>query len=286
MTDETIKRLNICAKIRQAASDSCLMAIQKTVESKKPVPEIQFRDWWLEKLDKSDEVVSGGGLYNPPPFRIGVLFGSETNFARVNYPTLRPKEFWPKQDSYFLKNGLGYLFASPYSLVSGVPIIGDFGFTFYLGKNKEIIDHFKKCKDIVLKLLDRVKPGITLSELYSSSIDLFDKNNLVNNVTSTTDKLGADIGHTIPFINDTPEDEAKDHLYKFISKSRVFINAKENYLLTDNIAFTFEPRLTSQTDESIPMFSMHLIVMIVDGKKRILGNFDKIFDLLGMEWLK
>lgn len=288
------KRIDRCCYVRQLASESCLLVLQKTFKTNYIISEVQFRDWWLDELNKSKEIVLGGGWYDPPPYGIGVLFGDEKHFERVSYSTLRPEYYWPKENIFLQKNGLGYIFASPYSLVDGTPIIGDFGFTFYLGKNPKIIDYFKKCSEVLRQLTDLIVLDMSYRELYEKSLAFIKKNNLLNDISSTTDRAGTNIGHCIPFIDRDPteieweilKENDRFKIHKVLSKARRFINKDEDFQIVGNSAFTFEPRFTSAIDNALPMCSFHTIIQFVGGKKVVLTNFNRIFNLLGMNWLK
>jgi len=290
-TENKLKRLEACRKVRQFASQTCLYTFQKVLKLQTKVSEVKFRNIWLKEIYRSIDII-GDGWYDPPPNGIAVLFGNENDYKRINYPTLRPKSYWPKFNNFLKKDGLGYIFASPYIMIEDVPVIGDFGFTFYLGTNKKIQDHFKKCYKVLLKLLDNIKLGMNFSDVYKQSIKIIEDNKLKNNVFGITDKAGTDLGHTIPFIDRNPDEKELlsinsghvENINSVISKARVFDNEFEKYIISENCAFTFEPRFISD-DNSIPMFSLHTIVQFVEGKKVIADYFKGIFDLLGMQWL-
>lgn len=288
-----LTRLESCRKTREIASKSCSYVLKKVLNTNNKYTETQFRDTWLGELNKSKNIVSHGGWYDPPQFGIGVLFGNETDHQRVNYPSLRPKKYWPKRSNYFQKNGIGYLFASPYSWLGNIPIIGDFGFTFYTGRNNKIIDHYKYCWYVVDKIIEQIKIGMSYRQLYMLTLDTLSKFHLSNTITSTTDKSGTDVGHCVPFIDRDPnlkelqliKSENKKNIHKIINKARIFINAEEKYKVDDYSALTFEPRLISSIDRFLPMFSFHTIIQFVSGKKIVISNMDEILKLLNMQWI-
>lgn len=290
-TENKLKRLEACRKVRQFASQTCLYTFQKLLKLQTKVSEVKFRNIWLKKMYRSKDII-GDGWYDPPPNGIGILFGDENNCERVNYPSLRPKSYWPQMNVYFKRPSLGYIFASPFMFIDDVPIIGDFGFTYYLGNNIKIIDHFKKCSRVIYSLIDSIEIGMTYKQLYNNTIGIMNKNDLTNAVTSTTDKAGTNIGHCIPFIERNPSGEEKDGLdsgdsdkmHKVINVARQFINETDNTMITEDCAFTFEPRFISE-EKKLPMFSLHTIVQFVEGKKVIADYFKGIFDLLDMQWL-
>jgi hypothetical protein len=286
-------RLETCRKIRNIAAQTCLYVFQHVFKASHKVSEVNFKNQWLKELERSYFKGFIGCWYDPPPGGIAVLFGDENNYERVNYPSLRSDIYWPRPNVFFKKDGLGYVFASPYTMVDNLPIIGDFGFTFYLGDLKVIKDHYRKCYKVLEKLIDKIEIGKKFKDLYKQSIRIIKDHKLENLILGTTDKAKTDLGHTIPFIDRNPDEKEMEKIDSgkaeqingAISQARVFCNEFEEYVITDNCAFTFEPRFISQTGK-LPMFSFHTIVQFMNGKKVVLSNFDGIFNLLGMNWLK
>ena len=78
-------------------------------------------------------------------------------------------------------------------------------------------------------------------------------------------------------------DENKIH--SLLSKARRFINAKEDFIIGKNCAFTFEPRLLSSDRSEFPMFSFHTIIQLIEGKIIVVSNFNGVINELGMQWL-
>lgn len=293
MVGNVNKRFEVCRYVRNIASQSCLRTFQHTINSIKKVSELQFRNRWYKELARIKNI-NPSGWYNPPKYGMGVLFGTEKDFDRVNYPTLRNKEFWPDLKSYFdKKNGVGYIFASPYALLDSTPIIGDFGFTFYNGDNNKIKAHYSRCYRILSELIESIQIGTSFKQLYDSVINRLQKEGLRNYVMSTTDPAGMDIGHTVPFISDVPSQQLIDsvskgnesNIHKLINKARRFISAQEDFIISQNCAFTFEPRIIVSDGKKMPMFSLHTIIQFVQGVKIILSNFDGLINLFGMQWI-
>jgi len=133
---------------------------------------------------------------------------------------------------------------------------------------------------------------MAFSQLFSQASKIIKNNKLKNHVVGYTDKAGTDFGHTTPFIDrNLDEDEMSKirlgiakNINQVISEARIFSNELEDYRISENCAFTFEPRFVSP-DDNLPMFSLHKIIQFVNGKKIILENFNGIFNLLGMDWL-
>ncbi len=281
-----LDKIQICKKTREIASKTCLETFSKAIKENQSVSEKQFAQWWLDALNNQPDIEKGG-WYDPPPGGIACLFGTEQDKDRVCYTTLRPEFYWP-QENKLAENSLGYVFASPYTMNSDVPIIGDFGFTFYRGNNVTIQAHFRKCWKLLWEITETLRPGMKYKECYKTTIDLLGQNHLINTIKSSTDKRGIDIGHSIPFIE---EDEkipkmTTEEMHTFISKKRVFFNDAEERKISEDCAFTFEPRIISSDDPTLPMCSFHMIVAFIDGKQEITSNFDSLFELLGMQWIK
>ena len=291
--EEQLIRLEGCAKIRNIAAQTCLLVFQHTLNSPNKVSELNFRNRWGMEFEKAYFRGFVGCWYEPPPGGVGVLFGSDKHTDRINYPTLRDKDYRPKLKIYFDKSSYGYLFASPYTFINDVPVIGDWGLTYYLGNDEKIKDHYRKCYQLQNILIDFIKMGTKFSEIYGKVIKELKLNNLENKVYSTRDEALMNIGHTVPFIDRDPEGEEKEAissgdgklLNKAISGARIFINKDSGYEITENCAFTFEPRLTSLEDPSLPQWSFHTIVQFVEGKKIVLSNFNGVINLLGMDWM-
>lgn len=289
---DVTSRLEKTKDVREKAASSCLKVLTKILKSDEKISEVKFKNLWLKELSKYNDIEKGG-WYDPPPGGIGSIFTYEGNYKRLNYPTLRPEKYWQQDNVYFDSLGLGYLFASPYSMIEKVPTIGDFGFTYYLGKTTKIKDHYKKCYELLNKLIENIKQGMRFKELFTSSSEIIEINKLKIYMFSITDKAKVSMGHTIPFICQDPEStQQKDinsaqppKIHNSISRARIFISSQEEYIVSKNCAFTFEPRMLATSDKSLPMFSFHTIIQFVNGKKKVLSNMDKIINLLNMEWI-
>ncbi|MCL4339175.1 hypothetical protein M1271_05800 [Patescibacteria group bacterium] len=291
--DHKAVRLEACIKIRNIAAHTCLLTLQQIVNKKEKISEMNFRNRWNKELEKEWKSGFIDCWYDPPPGGIASIFCKEEDYNRLNYPTLRDKKYWPRPDVFFQNEGFGYIFVSPYTMFQNLPIIGDFGMTYYLGEMVKMRDHYRKSYVVYTELIDSIKAGMTFQELCVFSEKTLKNHNLVSFVVGKTDKTGFDFGHTVPFIDRDP-DKAEtskvnsgnpDQINKAISEARIFINRQEKYEISDNCAFTFEPRITS-LDHNLPIFSFHTIILFEKGIKKVLSNFDGIINLLGMEWLR
>jgi len=112
---------------------------------------------------------------------------------------------------------------------------------------------------------------------------------------SLTDATGTNYGHTIPA---TDSDWSKEELevlnsksdwqtkLNIISRKRKFLNSFETTIIKPGLAFTIEPRAIKNNEPQIPILYFHTIAMFnEDGKKELLTGFDKIFKLVGMDYL-
>lgn len=285
-------RLEICKRTRKIASDALYETLETLLKENKPISEVRLRDIWLKNMRRNKSIFLDG-WYDPPPHGIGVLFGSASGNSRCNYKTLRSDNIWPK-DRVFLKdeNELAYLFASPVNQSSG--IIGDFGLTIYLGDNKTVQEHIQKCLKINYEIFEYIQTGMAFSEIYEFAEELFKRYKVINEVSSTTDLTGKDLGHTIPCSHkDWSEEELKilhgndwRMITNMISKERIFVNSVEKTTYQNYMAITLEPRLTVIDNPEIPIVSFHTIILIDgNGNKELLTNFDEIFRLVGMDYV-
>lgn len=289
---EKSDRLMFCQKIRNFAAQTCLHTFQNVINRSKKTSELRFANLWRKDLEKMYAQGFVSCWYDPPPNGIAVLFGKEFDYERVNYPTLRPEKYWPKLNIHLKSATLGYLFASPFGMIGGIPIIGDWGMTFYTGKSEKIRDHFKKCYKTLYEIIGKIETGMTFSKLYSLAIQIIEKNKLKNHIEGYTDRMGTDLGHTVPFIDRNPNEKEfmkissgdSEKINSVISHARIFSNEIEKYIISENCAFTFEPRFITPGND-LPMFSLHTIIQFIEGKKIILENFSGIFNLLNMKWI-
>ena len=106
-----------------------------------------------------------------------------------------------------------------------------------------------------------------------------------------TDKVGTNLGHTIPFTYEKltkSEQEVIDsgefkQVKDLISSKRVNVNKVEKFEIPATIAFTNEVRLEDSNDPTMPLLFFHLVILFKDGRKTIRSNFNLIFKTLGMD---
>lgn len=286
------KEQEVNEKTRSYTLDTLVKTFTPLLQRSTAFSEVQFRDLWISQLQKNKNIFSEG-WYQPPPYGIGMLIGDTTKKSRTNYPSLRSKKCWPNNKSLFNKtHDFIYLYASPVEKKTG--IIGDCGGTFYTGNNAAVHKHLKHCLTINQKIADSVKVGMTYAEIYIASMTIMKENRLSNEVVSSSDKTGVNIGHSIPESfhlwtkkeqNKVKEGKWKDIL-ELISKKRKYINAIEKETVKPGTMITIEPRLTVLNKPNIPMASFHTTLHIgKNGEKRLLTNFDTLFRLFGMGYM-
>jgi hypothetical protein len=284
--------LDIYKATRKIASKSLANAL-RTIMSRKSVSEVGLRGEWLKELRKHSEIFPDG-WYMPPPHGIGVLFATDENPRRINFKTLRTKNYWPREDIVLnKKNGMLVVYASPVNRDGG--IIGDFGLTIYLGEKSEIRNHLRNCFNTVYQIFENLETGTTLSEFYNSSEILFAKKGLVNNWwLSRSDPTGINMGHTIPSTYEGWSNKEVKVLQRgdwkkvcsLISGKREFINAREQAKIKPGMALSVEPRLKIKNDLKTPSGWFHAVALFKEkGGKELLTGFDEIFRLTGMNYM-
>jgi len=293
-------KLEACKATRAWAAKSFHTVLSSLLSTDLPISEVMVRDRWIDEMRNNPRIYPDG-WYMPPPSGIGVLFGTEADYGRMNYDTLRrggedksvKDSNWPSKDIVLdRKTGIIYIYASPVDRATGM--IADWGMTIYFGHNPDIIDHLKLCLRLNHQVLDHAQVGTTFASLTNYAYELFSKQGLSNNVTSATDRTGVNIGHTVPgsYEDWTSEDieifKTGDwkKIIDMISHKRRFLNMTEDLQIRRGMAVTIEQRLTKPSKKSIPMSSFHTIGIInTDGSKELLTNFNEMFDLVGMSYM-
>lgn len=285
-------RIEAVRQTRKIASESLYSVLRSFVEGEVLISEAQLRDRWFTAMRRLPSAYSDG-WYVPPPHGIGVLFGTENDYARMNYTSLRLQDNWPRDDIFLdTKTGIIYCYASPVDRKTGM--IGDFGITIYFGRNPAIIKHLRQCLQLNRDIADEAYMGMTYGELTRQAYTRFADYGFFNEITSTTDPAGVNIGHTVPASSEGWIDEEMRVLggpdwaeaSQLISGRRIFLNTEESRHIPPGTACTLEPRLTVSHDRAIPMCSFHTILVISqEGKAEILTDFSDIFTLTGMGYM-
>jgi hypothetical protein len=288
------EKLEICKYTRSLAAEALVSTLKELLSEKRLISEAFFRDTWLKKMRENNEIFPDG-WYIPPPHGLVTLFASGKDVSRINVSSMRPETNWPREDVFLdLQDGIIFVYASPVSKKSGM--IGDFGATLYLGNNPKIQNHLKKCLTLTREIFDHAREKMMLSDIASFAHTMLAANEFRNDIASSTDPTGTNIGHTIPASYEDWDAEELNLLAnernnwpaicKLISLKRVFVNSSEKFLIKPGMAFTIEPRPQSNTDSNIPMVYFHTIALFYeDSTKELLTQFDEVFRILGMEYL-
>jgi hypothetical protein len=287
-------KLKICKQTRKIAADALYKTLQKVLKLEEPISEVMFRNLWLLEMRKHKNIFPDG-WYMPPPHGMGVLFATENNIDRLNFKSIRPKEYWSRDDVFLdLKGGIVLLYFGPIDKKSG--IIGDFEMTLYFGKNKSIQNQLKTNLDIIYQIFKNTNQDMMLSDVYKYGNELLKKKKLVNIIYSISDPTNTNIGHTVPFSYEDmgfqemkilkSGEKAWEKVCAMISKKRKFVNTLETLKIEPPMAITVEPRSKIKGKKESPLISFHAIILFKEnGKKELLTNYDRIFKLTGMTYM-
>jgi hypothetical protein len=254
---------------------------------RKSYTEAELSEAWLRELRQNPDLYPDG-WYDPPPHGVISLFGKATdNFERVRHSSFRPREMWPAADRAYTAGDIMMVYASPVDRNS--LLLGDFGLSLYQGSDVEIVRHLERVIEISMQIANSAEPGMPFHELYSIAIDLGRAAGLTNDIESSTDLTGTNIGHSIPlsFHADPTHDIVKDarsfeEIRHALSTGRKFINARETQLIHRDMAFTVEPRFSTK---AIPNCWFHLTVVFEGGIKRVCHGFEPVLKEMGMDYI-
>lgn len=273
------KKARAIVQARKIAAKTLLNSLQKL--SQKKISEKVLANHWIDEIQKNS-LVRNSGWYVPPQNGLSVLIGNAPNYTRLNYESLRTSENWPNEKNYFLEESILY----PYFSVvdKETLLLGDFVGTFYGGKNKKIIDWIKTVYHATIQISEFVETGKKVSDIYKYAQEILNNLGAKNNTYSQCGGVSSDIGHSIPgfeknFLVDAREIK-NEEVAKLISENRWFVSADNHKILGEDYALTIEPQMIA---EKLPMVSFHVIVVSVGNKKRIITEFDKLFEFFGMK---
>lgn len=264
-------------RMRRFTSDTLADALRIAGDG---ASETHVRDVWLSLV--------GQGWYSPPPGGIILVAGEPPLYERMNQPTFRPPDAWPAPGVYLNDDRLLYAYASPVDTQTG--IIGDLGCSLYRGGDTLLREHLREVWRVTMAIIDEVAIGMSFPQLYERAQVIIADAGLVNIVHSVHAGSSTDIGHVIPWSQGPPSAKEIEMLQSgddqrvadLVSNKRRFINATDNFTITDNVAFTIEPRL--RTDDR-PMVGFHTVVAFERGQKHVVLEFDPLFELFEMDYL-
>ncbi len=241
-------------------------AYQELVHS--PFSELDLKDRWLRHL-QTHLHFHDHGWYSPPPDGIICSFGNVSD----NYAALRTPSF-----------------RTPSSIDRASNLIGDWGLSIYSGSKSDIKEHFENTLRATLYVAQSARSGMSFKELYTIALETGMRHGLSStNVQSISDKVGTNIGHTIPLsYADTPNHEkienakSNDERRDAISASRIFINNEETKIIEDNMAFVIEPRYST---DKYPNILFHMTLIFINGEKGICHEYRPALEVAGMQHL-
>lgn len=247
--------------------------------------EYEVREKILLEMQKYPELFSGG-WYNPPPSGIVVLFGDKP-YNRLQYDTLRKKDYWPAKNIFKTTESVGMTYISPVNKKTGM--FGDIGFTFYLGQNEKIKTHLRNSYFAILEIAKHAEPGMKFSELCGLAFKIYQhKFKPTFWLTTNSDTNHAlNLGHTVPGSLEDEPNPGRDfeQIKDYIKTKRIYINDNEPFVIPQTCAITIESRVEDYNDPAMPSAFFHFIVCFEQGKKTILNNFEKIFKAVGMNYI-
>lgn len=260
-------------------------AYQELVHS--PFSELDLKDRWLRHL-QTHLHFHDHGWYSPPPDGIICSFGKVSdNYAALRTPSFRTPSSWPAQTEHDVED-ISLVYASPIDRASN--LIGDWGLSIYSGSKSDIKEHFENTLRATLYVAQSARSGMSFKELYTIALETGMRHGLSStNVQSISDKVGTNIGHTIPLsYADTPNHEkienakSNDERRDAISAARIFINDKETKVIEDNMAFVIEPRYST---DKYPDILFHMTLIFINGEKEICHEYRPALEVAGMQHL-
>lgn len=248
------------ATVRSAA-DSALA--ETLAASSSETSEQTLNTRWCEQIFATGLTAEPVGWYRPPPTGSAVLLAQAPGWDRLNFDSLRTPSNLSSDCSVPLRGAALYTYASP---VSTGGVACDYGRTIYLGTDEAVVMHYSHCREVTLQIADWVAPGVAFSDLFYEASLLLEREGLTNATFSLADPDGLDIGHTLPGFRGpvTPNPDA-------FSASRQFIAMSSTEYVRTIDALTIEPRARVA---NLPMASFHIVVVIVDGTRQILADYE------------
>jgi hypothetical protein len=290
-TDSLVEKIDICLELRSSVAAGLAKIL---TGSPRGCSETDVHDQ-IKKLLEDNSSTLNSGWYVPPPSGIGVLFANkEDAYARSRFPTLRTEPYWPSGKFNLEDETVGMAYVSPVHKASG--IIADIGLNYYTGSNKDIQQHLKKCLTTVESIAEQAETGMKFKELHAKATKVLEDSGLHNGWMQTfNDPLrGPNFGHTFPWTNVAPSAEEQniinssdvDKITSLISSKRKYVNSIEDFVIPDNIAFSIEARLGDHSRPKLPGGYYYALVTFQQGQKKIVTNYNVIFDSLGIKYMR
>src|SRR3989344_4015681 len=249
------------------------------------VSEIEINKLILSKMSENDDIFPEG-WYAPPPGGVSVLF-NEAPFQRLQYDSLRNPTYWSNKNILFKKESVGSVYFSPVDRKTRM--MGDIGFTIYKGGDEEIKQHLKNVYSNILKVAEHAQIGMRFSDLCLFANNLFkDKFKPTRWVAISSDpNQSINLGHSITgsFENNLIFGDTFEEIRNTLKNKRVALIDTENFEIPSTCAFILESRLEDFNKPYLPSAYFQFIVCFDNGKKKILGGFEEIFETVGMDYM-
>ncbi|MGH3428009.1 MAG: M24 family metallopeptidase [Mycobacteriales bacterium] len=250
--------------------------------------ETRLRDMWHERLTE-DLTSCSEGWYLPPPHGIVLVIGDSPLFGRLDVPTFRPENAWPSPQHRLRKDSLLSVYSS--RVHRGTGVIGDFGCSLYRGADAAIRDHLRRVWNVTMGIAEEVSPGTTFTQLYDRAMELLRRESLMNNIYSVHDGCETNIGHTIPWSHEPLLDDDRliltdgtpRQVADLVGRQRRFISPTESLEITSDMALTIEPRANRP---GLPPAWFHVVVGFEEGRRVVITEFEPLFELWGMDYLR
>jgi hypothetical protein len=282
-------RIDACLATRQLVMDQAVQVLSRISAGQSEL-DIARR---LGQITADRPETFDSGWYSPPPDGIGVLFGRPDNLTRLDFDSLRKPENWPRDNCFLDSETVGLIYLSPIDRASGM--IGDFGLTFYRGKNQAVRRHLKLAHKITGLIAEHATVGMKLRDLFEFGQKTLTGSGAVSGrMFLINDPSDINFGHTVPWSYETPTGEEQrvidsgdfDQIKNLISSKRIYINSNEDFEIPETCAFTIEPRVVTIDESGQPRLAyFHIIVAFKNGQK-IISGFDLVFSNLDMDYLQ
>ncbi len=264
--------------IFNGARQEAVSCLEKTLDEfykEGGISEKMFADRWLQLMSENEGLFEQG-WYSPPPYGIAVL-----SDERLNFDSLRNREYWPSDRKIDWNDGFLYAYCSPVDRKSG--FIGDMSVTLYFGEDERVKDHFRNCRGAAKDIFEHLQMTEGPGELYGYSLNAFAKRGLRSNVISRTDFMPSNLGHSFPHLKDASRLSrlGKKEIDE-LSSSRKFLNASADWNFEQGVQFSIEPQLLSLADPSLPKVTHHFAVKKADDGYIVCNDIDGLLIRFGL----
>ena len=227
------------------------------------VTELDLTKAWREEMSGCGSMLTLNGWYSPPPFGMALLSADDTDFSRSMFLSFRDPICFATKKVINWNNGLLLAYSSNIDTVTGLP--SDFATTIYFGKNKAVIDLFRRSLQCCGDVLSSVHKFRDAGALYGYAERILFSRGLNGATWSSTDN-GYNFGHTLPILDCSKQDNIS--LERWIAqgaseklrRSRLFVSEKSRWNLWENGQFTFEPQCVSRSSNFLPKLMFHYVL--------------------------